>query len=261
MLRLSTKNILAHKRRLVGTALSVIIGIAFLAGTFVFTDTIKRTFDDLFSDVYANTDVVVRSDQSLDFDQGGGTVRPRIPDSLIAQVQAVPGVQTAVGDVQGYARIIGKDNKPIAANNFATFGSSFTQTALASFHIVDGKAPAGGTEMAMDKSSADRAEYHVGDQVVVNSQSGSRTFTLAGIAKFGEADSPAGASFALFDLKTAQEFVGQPGLVDSVNAKGDGSLSQPALAQRVRAAVGNEGTEVLTGKQITEETQNDIEKG
>ena len=57
MLKLARKSVLAHKRRLIGTGLSVIIGIAFLAGTFVFTDTIKRTFDNLFANVYKNTDV------------------------------------------------------------------------------------------------------------------------------------------------------------------------------------------------------------
>ena len=86
MLKLARKSVLANKRRMIGTGLSVIIGIAFLAGTFVFTDTIKRTFDNLFADVYANTDVYVRSNQSIEGDFGQ-TQRPRIPDSVIAQVQ------------------------------------------------------------------------------------------------------------------------------------------------------------------------------
>src|ERR1700750_2608898 len=101
MLRLSTKNILAHKRRLIGTALSVIIGIAFLAGTFVFTDTIKRTFDNLFANVFKNTDVYVRSHQKIDQDFGQ-TARPRIPESIIQQVAGVPGITEASGSVQGF---------------------------------------------------------------------------------------------------------------------------------------------------------------
>src|SRR5215213_7531575 len=106
MLRLSIKSTLAHKRRLIGTALSVIIGVAFLAGTFIFTDTIKRTFDNLFADVYEETDAAVRSSESLDV-QFGGTVRDRIPDTVIGDVAQIPGVAAAVGDVQGFARIVG----------------------------------------------------------------------------------------------------------------------------------------------------------
>ena len=80
MFKLSLKNVLARKRRLVLTALSVVIGIAFLAGTFVFTDTIQRTFDDLFADVNKNTDAYVRSAEK--FDLGfGQTTRSRVPDS------------------------------------------------------------------------------------------------------------------------------------------------------------------------------------
>ena len=83
MLKLARKSVLANKRRLIGTGLSVIIGIAFLAGTLVFTDTIKRTFDNLFSDVYENTDIYVRSNQSIEGDFGQ-TQRPRIPDTIVA---------------------------------------------------------------------------------------------------------------------------------------------------------------------------------
>src|SRR4051795_4999914 len=131
MLKLARKSVMAHKRRLIGTGLSVIIGIAFLAGTFVFTDTIKRTFDNLFADVYRNTDVYVRSNQSIERDFGP-TQRPRIPDSIIAQVAAVPGVTEATGSVQGFARIVGKDGKAIGSSSQGppTFGGALTQGAL-----------------------------------------------------------------------------------------------------------------------------------
>src|SRR5215813_5294760 len=112
MFKLARKSTMAHKRRLIGTALSVIIGIAFLAGTFVFTDTIKQTFDNLFANVFRNTDVYVRSNQSIE-GNFGQTQRPRIPDAVVAQVKAVPGVSEAEGSVQGYARIIGTNGKPV----------------------------------------------------------------------------------------------------------------------------------------------------
>ena len=116
MLRLSIKSTLAHKRRLIGTALSVILGVAFLAGTFIFTDTIKRTFDNLFADVYDETDAAVRSRQSLDV-QFGDSVRDRIPDTVIADVAQIPGVAAAVGDVQGFARIVGADGDPLGRDD------------------------------------------------------------------------------------------------------------------------------------------------
>ena len=113
MLKLTRKTVMAHKRRLIGTGLSVIIGIAFLAGTFVFTDTIKRTFDNLFADVYTNTDVYVRSNQSIegDFGQTQRPPHPRHPSSRT--VRRRPAWPRPRATCRASPAIIGKDGKPI----------------------------------------------------------------------------------------------------------------------------------------------------
>jgi putative ABC transport system permease protein len=250
---------MAHKRRLIGTALSVIIGIAFLAGTFVFTDTIKRTFDNLFANVFKNTDVYVRSNQKIEQDFGQ-TARPRIPDSIVQQVGAVPGITESSGSVQGFARIIGTNGKPLGQENGApNFGGEFAPGALSPWTLVDGKAPSGPNEVVLDRASFKNGKFKLGDQATIISQGGSKQFTVVGDVRFGDADSPGGATFALFDLPTAQSFIGQPGQVNAVLGKGDGSVSQTELANRVRQAMGNNGTETLTGAQITKENQSDIQ--
>ncbi len=259
MLKLARKSVLANKRRLIGTGLSVIIGIAFLAGTFVFTDTIKRTFDNLFADVYANTDVYVRSNQSIEGDFGQ-TQRPRIPDTVVATVQGVPGVAEASGTVQGFARIIGKDGKPLGMDQGPpTFGGEFTPGSLSPWTLVDGQAPSGDNEVVLDRASFRDGDFALGDPVTIVSQGGSRQFTVVGDVRFGDTDSPGGTTYALFDLPTAQAFIGQPGMIDAVLGKGDGSVSQTELAQRVETALANPDLETLTGKEITKETQSDIE--
>ena len=259
MLKLARKSVLAHKRRLIGTSLSVIIGIAFLAGTLVFTDTIKKNFDDLFANVFRNTDVYVRSNQSIEA-QFGQTQRPRIPDTLVAQVGAVPGITEASGTVQGYARIIGKDGKPIGTDNGPpNFGGEYTPGTLSPWSIVEGRAPQGNNEVVLDRASFNNGKFALGDQVTVISQGGSKDFTLVGTVRFGDTDSPGGATFALFDLPTAQAFIGQPGQVDAVLGKGDGSVSQSELAARVQQALNQPDIETLTGAQITKENQSDIE--
>src|SRR5687768_2084531 len=98
MLKLALKSTLAKKRRLFGTALSVLLGVAFLSGTLVFTDTIGRTFDDLFAGIYADTDSYVRSETDVEL-ANGGSQRGRIPESTVQTVAAVPGVSDAQGFV------------------------------------------------------------------------------------------------------------------------------------------------------------------
>jgi len=256
--RLGTKTVLAHKRRVLGTAFSVIIGIAFLAGTLLFTDTIKRTFDQLFADVYSNTDVYVRSADSIDMGFGQ-TMRGRIDESYIQKVRAVPGVTEAAGSVGGYARIIDKNGNPIGrdTNGPPTLGGSTEPGKLSPWVVDDGRLPEGAGEVAIDKGSAKEGNFALGDTVRVVSQGGSAEFKLVGIVKFGNVDSPGGASFALFELLQAQAFVGKPGLVDAVQARGDGSISQQELANRVSAAL-DPSVETLTGAQITKENQDDI---
>lgn len=256
MFRLTIRTILSHKRRMISTVLSIVLGVAFLAGTLVFTDSLQRTFDDLFSSVYANTDAVVRSSQEIETQ--AGTTRGRIPDTMLDVVAGVPGVAEVMGSVSGYARILAKDGDPLGVDQGSpNFGMEMNDSASSSWTIVAGRVPVGGTEMAMDKGSFDQGDFVLDDPVTVISQQGPRTFTVVGVVRFGSADSPAGSRVALFDLATAQEFVGQPDQLDSINVRGDGSLDPQTLASDI-AAVLPDGVEALTGQQMADESSNTI---
>ena len=111
MWRVTIKGLLAHKLRLALTALAIVLGVMFIAGTFVFTDTLNNTFKTLFGNIYQNVDFQVRG--VAQFGSGGTATRNPIPESLLATVRAVPGVEVAEGSVEGYAQYIGHDGKAI----------------------------------------------------------------------------------------------------------------------------------------------------
>jgi putative ABC transport system permease protein len=256
--RLAVKNVWGHKLRLLLTGLGAVVGIAFLAGTLVFTDTIKSTFDSLFANVYKNTDAYVRSSESVDVGFGQ-TVRGRIPDSVVAQVQSVPGVKVASGSTSGAGRIIGTDGKPLGTDNGApNFAGSTSAPELSPWKLAQGHMPQQPNDVVLDNASFKNGGFKLGDKVTVISQGGTRQFDLVGSVKFGSADSPGGATFALFTLPTAQEFVGRPGQIDAVEVKGDGSVSQRALADRIQKTMPT-GVETLTGQEITKENQTTIQ--
>jgi putative ABC transport system permease protein len=260
MFRIALKGILGRKARLVLTSLAVILGTAFLSGTAVFSATLNRTFDNLFSDVFRNVDSYVRSTQVIEADFGAEE-RQRIPAELIAMIEAVPGVGDVQGDIQAFARIIGKDGQPLGSDGAGppTFGSVGEEFKGALWTISEGKFPSNSTEVALDEASAKAGNYVVGDKVKVVAQAGSREFTLVGIAGYGDVRSPGGATFALFDLATAQEFLAKPGFVDAILISGDGSISDEELAQAINAAIPSSyKTETLTGAEITKETQDQI---
>jgi putative ABC transport system permease protein len=258
MLRVALKSALFNKRRLLGTGLSIIIGIAFLAGTFVFTDTISRTFDTLFADVFKNTDAYVRSSSEIDVGFGQ-TLYDRIPESTLTKVKTIEGVGEAVPNVGGFARIIGSNGKPIGVDNGApNVGGTVTKSPLVGWKAVGAsRYPSGPQEMMMDAGSAKKGKFRIGDKVTVISQGGSRSFTLVGTVRFGNADSPGGATFALFDLATAQSFVGKPGEIDAIQVAAEPNVTQRELTDRIQRVLGADKS-VLTGAEITKETQDRV---
>jgi putative ABC transport system permease protein len=260
VLTVALKSALFNKRRLFGTGLSIIIGIAFLAGTFVFTDTIRRTFDTLFADVYRNTDAYVRSSSEIDVGFGQ-KLYDRLPESIVAQADKVDGVAEVVPGVGGFARIIGSNGKPIGVENGSpNYGSSISENRIDPWKPVGRSAyPQGPDEMMMDAGSAKMGKFSLGDMVTVVSQGGSRSFRLVGTVRFGNTDSPGGATFALFDLNTAQTFIGKPGQIDSLQILGSPDITERELADRLQQQLGT-STSVLTGAEITAETQDAIGK-
>ena len=166
MFKIALQSLLARKLRLVTTALAVILGVAFTAGTLVLTDTMSSIFNDLSAGVYKGTDAVVRAKAVFNGPNQMGEQRPNIDGSLVPALSHVPGVAAAAGSAFGYARLIGKDGKPIGnpANGAPTLGGNWsTVPALNPFHLVAGHAPQAPDEVVIDKQSARLGHLAVGD--------------------------------------------------------------------------------------------------
>ena len=128
MWRVTIKGILAHKFRMVLTSVAVMLGVTFMAGTFVITDTIGGVFDDLFADAYKDVAVAVRTQAHVDSAQGGfvpGGGRQPVPASLVGTIEKVPGVRAVAGQFQNqYAQFVNRKNKPVKNGPAPTYGSN-----------------------------------------------------------------------------------------------------------------------------------------
>ena len=261
MFRIALKNTLARKGRLLLTAMAIIAGCAFLSGVFVFSDTIRGTFDRLFANAYEKTDAFVRSSNVIEGDFGAES-RDRLPDTLIGQIRLLPGVAEAQGDVVGFARLATADGTVIGQAGPPKYGGVFIESASSPWAIAEGRIAAGPTEVVVDRRSAKEGPIAVGDTVTITSKVGVRPFTVVGIATFAGSDTSGGATWGLFDLPTAQEFVlGRPGQVDSIAVVGDGSLTRSDLTDRIEEQFAGQDVEALTGDEITEENQSAVEQG
>lgn len=257
MFTLTVKELFARKLRLLTTAFAVLLGVAFMAGTMVFTDTNKATFDSALADANHGVDAYVRVPSAIAI--GYGESGPRLNSSLADKVTTIDGVDEVALRINGYAQVVGRDGKPVGdlAKNPAFATNWVTIDELNPYHLASGTAPANDGEIVIDKASADKAGYQPGDTATVLTKGAPRQFTISGIARFGSADSPAGATAVLFTDHVAQELLATPGEADAVVVTGDPGVSQADLAAAVQAAVGND-VEVITGDQLIDEEQTSL---
>ena len=259
MLRVALKSVLARKARLILTSLAVMLGTAFLTGTTVFTDTIKRTFDNLFTEVFTNVNAYTRSSSVIQQDFGTED-RGTISGKLVDTIEQVPGVRAVDVFVQQFALIIGKDGEPLGRQGPPTFGGTINAGDIGFWTIREGRAPENANEVALDRRAFGRGDFVLGDAVKITAVGGTREFTIVGSATFGDVPAPGGSTFALFDNETAAEFLnGKADAYDAIIVRGDGSVSEEELVSRITGAVGTDGIETITGRQIERETQSDVQ--
>jgi len=166
----SLRSLLSHKLRLALTTIAVILGVSFVAGTFILTDTINATFTSIFATANAGVAVTVHG-HAIAGDSGGigGSSNHPIPTSLLATVRAVPGVQDAVGNIfREGATLIGPDGKPIGGNGPPTFGANWiTDGNISPYRLRSGKPPVGPDDVVVDAGTAAKHDLVVGQSLPI----------------------------------------------------------------------------------------------
>lgn len=260
MTALTLRSLASRKLRTALTSIAIILGVAMIAGTFVLTDTINRAFDDIFQAGYAGVDVAV-SPQTVDGLEGdnGPTPQP-LPASLVAKVAAVDGVALAEGQVSGVVSIRGKDGDSVTTGGAPNFASNVADERFSPFRYTDGRAPASDGEVALDVKTASDQGYELGDEVTVVGEEGAKRYELVGVAKYGDVESLAGASFALMPIAEAQRITGRVGEVDEIDAAAEDGVSPAELKDRVAAALAGERVTVRTGEESAEKAASDLQE-
>jgi len=251
------KSLLAHKLRLALTGLAIVLGVTFVSGTLVLTDTLSNTFTSLFGHVYQNVDFQVRSTAAFSSSNGGSGRKP-IPQSIAATVRAVPGVAYADGTVGGYAQLIAPDGKAISTGGAPTLGVSFDPNpALSSLDLSEGTAPVTPDEVAIDQGTAQKYHFAVGSRVRILLLGPPQTFTISGIVRFGSADNLAGATIAAFDLPTAQRLFDVVGLYNEIDVLAKPGVDKAQLHSAL-AKVLPPGVQVVTGATVANESTQSV---
>ncbi|HEY7485915.1 MAG TPA: FtsX-like permease family protein [Streptosporangiaceae bacterium] len=249
MTRVTLRNLGAHKVRLVLTAVAVILGVAFVAGTLIFTDTMSRQFDDIFAKVGKGVAVDVRAKKVVD--GGDDQAAQPLPASLVQTLRGVDGVKNPVGNVFGYAAVIGKDGKVVATQGPPQMGVNWVQGG--DYTMQSGRAPQGPGEVAIDEYTAKQAGYKIGDEAHILVQGPTQRMRVVGIVATGNL---MGASLSAFDTPTAQRLLLKPGYFSDISMGSTGP-GETELRDRVAATLpGN--LEAITGTKLRADAKSDV---
>ncbi|MFJ9853340.1 ABC transporter permease [Streptomyces sp. NPDC101150] len=259
MFRTALRNVLAHKARLLMTVLAVMLGVAFVSGTLVFTSTISDAFQNSSQKGYANVDVAIEPTRGEHPTGKPGAV-PRLDQKLLDAAGRVPGAASATATVSGFTAIADKKGELIG-NGFSTLGGNYfpgKDGKDARYPLRDGAAPKGPREFALDAGTADKAGYKVGDTVRISVDGPVREQQLTGIYTTDDGTVAAGGSLALFDTATAQKLFATPGAFSEIDVKAAPGTSQAALKAAIDKVLPKDGAEATTGKELADDQAESI---
>ncbi|MBE2314761.1 ABC transporter permease [Solirubrobacter sp. CPCC 204708] len=253
MTKVALRGLLSRKLRSVLTGFAVVIGVAFVVGTLVFTDTIDESFKNLFERTQQGVDVSVEGRQAVKSDF---SVPPTMPSDTLEKVKSVPGVAVAEGSVTSDGTLLDKQGKVIVSQGPPTLiVSENTEKVFQILEYEEGGAPQTADEIALDRGTAERYDFKVGDKATVSGRAPAKEYTVSGVATIGGSDNLGGSRMIAMTLPEAQRVTGHDGF-DSISISTGGEDPDT-----VKAAVASElGRDFLvrTGEEAAEQQAQDL---
>jgi putative ABC transport system permease protein len=227
--RLAIKSLWARKVRAFAISLAVILGVAFIAGSYVLTDTIFAAFDEIFSESLQGTSVVITAQNPVE--QESGEIAT-VPTSYLPKVKGVPGVKQAAGAIFTPGGFFDAENNAIGTKFAPKFISSTLPEGLESLTYVEGRKPRGPDEASLDKAAAESAHLKIGSTLKIIGSGKVEPFKLVGLTQLGQA-SFGGASIAQVTLPVAQQLTHKRGRFDQISVAAEPGVSEAALKRRI----------------------------
>ncbi|MFG2293675.1 ABC transporter permease [Streptomyces sp. NPDC048603] len=261
MFRTALRNILAHKARLLMTVLAVTLGVAFVSGTLVFSDTVGKALSGQSAKSYDGVAVAVTSYGQTRNEDGSKEGEPGISQRTLDKVKALDGVATVAGRVSGFAGV-GDENGKLIGSGWANRGSNYAPVKDGKdpqYAFAEGTGPARADQVALDRETARKGAYEVGDKVRVATNGPVKEYTLTGVFTTDDGQVNAGGSLVLFTTAQAQQLYLKPGYYSDLTVAAKAGASADTLLSAIRPLVG-ENAEAKTGAALADEQAKNIER-
>ena len=252
LLTLTANSLWSHKRRLMGALIAVTIGVAFLTGTLLLSDSLRANFSTLFAQANGGTDVVVRGATKVATDSRGNT-RIGIPATLLGQVRSEPGVADAQPYQAGFGRLLGADGKAIGGNGPPTEAANWVpDPALNPYRLVAGRPPLAAGEVVINRGAAKTGHLALGDTTTVEVPQ-PVTVRVVGLVTFGTADGFGPGTFTGFTFADAQRYLtNRPDQLVEILVKADPGVDATTLAARIGSTL-PPAAQTITGSQLSQD--------
>ncbi|MER6086004.1 FtsX-like permease family protein [Streptomyces sp. NPDC001833] len=244
MYRTALRNLLAHKGRLLMTTLAIMLSTAFVAGTWIFSDSAKLAARNSITTSYDDVSVLVsdiRAGHNSAASKKGEKPPAQLTAATVKELSALPGVRSARGVVSGFLGVADKNGDLISKAGLSR-GANYVPDASGKdprYPIVSGRGPTRSGEIALDEKSAQRAGYKVGDSVRIASNGPAEEVKLTGTFTTKEPMVTAGGTLALLDTANAQRLMLTSGQFSAVSLKAKSGMPENDLLKEVKGDLAN----------------------
>lgn len=267
MLRTALRNVFAHKARLLMTVLAVLLGVAFVSGTLVFTSTISAAFQKSSEKGFDNVDLAIEPPSGASAAPGPPGGRPsdqkKLSQATLDKARELPGAGSASGSVTGFTALADKKGK-LVGEGWQTTGGNYDagrdgRAEDARYPMKEGRAPQRASEVAIDSATAKRVGFDVGDTARMSVDGPVLEQRIVGVFRTDDGNVAAGGTLVLFNTPTAQRLFAEIGQYDQITLKAADGTTQDELKSQAKEIL-PAGAKAVTGKKLAADQSETIEK-
>jgi putative ABC transport system permease protein len=259
MIAVALKGLLGRKFRTALTAFAIVLGVAMISGSFVLTDTLGKTFDDIYDESYQATDAVISSEEAVN--TGDDTPEaPAFAADVLSEVESLPGVRLAQGSIEDEARLVDESGNPVGRGGTAVGVDPSADQSLNPVQLVAGMWPRGDGQVAIDKATAEKQHFELGETVGAFADGPLHRYRVSGIVRFGSVDSIGAATITVFDLATAQRLFDKQDKLDLIRVQAKEGVSDAELLGQIRPLL-SDTTQVKSAAAQASSDSKDVQAG
>ena len=256
MRKVTLRGLVARRMRLALTLLAVALGVSLIVATYVFTDTINSSFDNIFEESYKGTDAAITPKELIEVEDGSTLVT--IPQVAARDGAAQPrrrASRRAPSSTSGPCSARTASGSAPAARRTSSPRSPTTSGSRRR-PSTEGRFPASADEAVIDVAAKKKEGFELGDTLTVQGAAPRKDYRIVGFTKLGDVDSFGGATVVGLVPAEAIRMLGKDGY-DQIQVAAKPGITPERLVKSLQADL-PDTVSVRTGESQSDADSDDI---